>query len=144
MASLREIVGVLLAFGLHGAHASDKVPQCPVSYPLEGVSLTKVPAGWIGRFDARLDLQAASVVEIEPTNGAMRPEVVEKKNGDSTATYTGFNDDPKVDAWLACHYGYEQEVKLVQKLPPGVHTCTMHYKYDRRFRMASLDHYTCK
>jgi hypothetical protein len=48
------------------ASAIEKVPQCPASYPLEGVALTKVPAGWKGRVDARFHLQSAAVIEGPP------------------------------------------------------------------------------
>jgi hypothetical protein len=123
----------------------EKVPQCPESYPLEGVTLTKVPAGWIGRVDARFHLQSATVVEGPPEEqGELVPEVGKLKNGYSKAMYNDLNSDPKHRAWLSCNYGYSSELRLFQRLPTFVKHCAMSYKYDSATKLSSLDTYRCE
>lgn len=124
--------------------AKQEIPQCPQSYPVDGVVLTKVPSGWRSDVRARFDLQSASVVEGEPEGqGELVPEVIEKKGGDSVAIYRDLNTNPKYEAWLSCNYGYSGEIRMFRKLPSGVHSCTMKYKYDKAFKMASVDTYSC-
>lgn len=124
-------------------HKND-IPICPQSYPVEGIILTKVPSGWRSDVRARFDLQSASVVEGDPERqGELVPEVVEKKGGDSIAIYHDINSNPKYEAWLSCNYGYGGEIRMFKKLPSIIHTCTMKYKYDKTFKMASIDTYSC-
>lgn len=142
---LTATLSLAIAVGRGESKQLNEVPQCPKAYPLDGIALTKVPSNWVGRVDARFDLQAASIVEGHPDRlGELVPEVIEKKGGDSDSLYNSLNGDPKYAAWLSCNYGLGGEIRLFQKLPPNIHQCTMKYKYDRASKTASLSSYSCK
>lgn len=149
----RIIIGicssVLLCSAASGAlnrvEASESnIPQCPASYPVDGIHLNKIPSGWAAEVQGRFDLVSAAVIEGPPQRQGELVPFSQKIKGGSLAVYNDLDVDERFEKWLACNYGHYGEIRLYQRLPKGIKRCTMKYKVDPATKLASLDGYSCK
>jgi hypothetical protein len=108
------------------AVALREVPVCPERYPLDGVKLTKVPAGWVSEVFEAFRLESVTVAVGDPTHeGEIIPDSKKVKGG-SEIIFSGLDGFPK-QRWLVCNYGYGGVIRLYQKLDQGIKSCTVKF-----------------
>jgi len=141
----RLMAGVFVAFVAPAiaVPTTARVPTCPTGYPLDGVALTRIPAGWEGEVYERFNLESVTVAT-EPTHeGEIIPTSGPAPHGGTEVTYDGLDSFTR-ERWLVCNYGYGGIVRLYQKLPSSIRRCTMKYVPIEGTKNFKLDKYRCE
>ena len=102
--------------------------QCPARITMEPIVVRDVPEGWrTSQPTSSLPVWGVRVTVGPPEElGVLKPEIYTVQ-GHTTFNWTFIPAENERGIWLSCSYG-NAPVRLAQKLPKGLSTCTSYEK----------------
>jgi hypothetical protein len=128
MKPLPFLVGVILLMGLHVAHATPKLYECPQSIPQASVHLVAPGQEWKTFVSSPLYLHGAAPADGPPERlGILRGDDPRKTKTGTIQIYSLAGPYPE-GKWLRCDYGSFGEISMAKRLPDDTKECTVKKK----------------
>lgn len=111
------------------AQEFQEIKSCPEEFPVDAVTLSPLPKGWVGIRPPKLLLMSADIILGPPDRPGVQIGKRRKTKNGYTVTFDHlYTTAPQpVQKWLACRYG---DLSLAERLPDKTESCTFTYTRD--------------